>query len=49
MLTFRKRKKRDPRSVCNSRVDKDYVLTDPSGDNNGLMDSRDTIASHPEV
>ena len=36
-LTCRKRNKRDAKSVCNSPVDNDHVLTDLSGDNNGFQ------------
>ena len=36
-MNCRKRKKRDAKSVCNSPVDNDHVLTDLSGDNNGFQ------------
>ena len=36
-MNCRKRKKREPKSVCNSPVDNDHVLTDLSGNNNGFQ------------
>ena len=36
-MNCRKRKKRDAKSVCNSPVDNDHVLTDLSGDINGFQ------------